>query len=229
MDEILIFDNRSFLLHLWNTFQETYDLYEIFFSKTKTKNRNFVMILYMLSISFDFFLNAFFYSDNLIEIRNENGVKNKFDKETWLYVIQNELTKAIISFIISNILVWIVELIVEIPESYLRKYNEDLLSGDPLFIKSSCIWIENMMKIRYNFAIFITICCHLMSWYFITAFCSVYNDSSSAWLLGSLLSLIINEVISIGLIITHSVIRITTRKFPNKMNRFFYKAAIYFL
>jgi len=229
MDEILIFDNRTFLSYFWSAFKKKNEIYGIFFSISKKKSRITSIILYLLGVNFDFFLNAFFYSDNLITKRNNVDLKNSVSTNTLSYVINNELTKLVLSSVVSVILVMILEALTEIPSSYIRKYNEDLLSQDPLFIKSSVLWMRSNMLPNKIIGCVIALSAFLVSWYYMMAFSAVYPSSSGAWISGSIISFIINEIISLGIIIFHTLVRTLAKYNTTNFTRKTYELTLKFL
>jgi hypothetical protein len=130
-------------------------------------------------------------------------------------VLQTQIWKSIYSAILSNVLIFILFKFSEIPAPLKRKYNEDLLSNDPLFIKSSVIWIEKMMFPTYVAISVICVSTYLLCWYYVMAFCAVYMQSSVNWIYGSLTSLIMDVfVTSNTMIIVQSIVREFAKKYP---------------
>lgn len=73
------------------------------------------------------------------------------------------------------------------------------------------------MKCRYiTYTSIITII-HLICWYFVMAFCSVYINSNVGWVYGALISFTLEVfVMRPGLCVMKGLLRWLVQKYPNK-------------
>lgn len=85
------------------------------------------------------------------------------------------------------------------------------------------------MRGRYSIVLIIGICAHIFSWYFITAFCSVYSSSGRSMLYGTVVSMIIDFLVNYGKILGHGIIRQAAKLKPHEVTKKIYTLAINFL
>lgn len=80
-----------------------------------------------------------------------------------------------------------------VPKSIYNEYNLMILNKDTKEIDHS--FIVRKMRIRYIIVIFFSLVFHLIAWYYVIVFCSVYTKSSVSWVCGGIISIIIKMLI----------------------------------
>ena len=83
------------------------------------------------------------------------------------------------------------------------------------------------MKIRYILWIVIFSTVHFVCWYFVTAFCAVFIHSNKEWLVGSIVSVIIDVFLMKPIFsISRTLLRLLAIEFPN---RYYFNLDLQFL
>lgn len=137
------------------------------FVEEMNKIRNISIAFFILRISTDLTFNAFFYSDSYISNVYHEGYN-------FIYEIPKVLLSSLMSIVISFFL--------QLLETDLHN-EEDNTKG-----KENKKELVNKVK-RKNIVIFVIIFMLIfLCWYFITAFCGVYQNSQYNWLYGALTS-----------------------------------------
>lgn len=125
----------------------------------------------------------------------------------------------------------ILQSVVEIKQTYLRKYNEILMSNNPKLIKACVRWLHYKMQNVYYTVAIIGFFLQLFCWYYVIAFCAIYTKSSVNWFLGGLTTLIIDLIIMAHVyIILHCIFRYLAKKwYLNKYYLKLYELSINYL
>ena len=63
------------------------------------------------------------------------------------------------------------------------------------------------MRLRYFVLLTATFCFHIIAWYYVTAFCSVYITSGTTWIYGGIISLLIGYITELLFFMCHIIIR----------------------
>jgi hypothetical protein len=186
---LLEHDDRSYLIYLWDLVKTKHSLISLFIpSILKSNSVNFILLC--IGISLNFGLNAFFYNDEFIEQRNfAAGSENT---TSFSYTVQHELSKSIFSFIIGAIPMMVIRFIAKPSLKSQRIVNEYVMSRNKPYIKQGARKYCISMLPRNTIALGLGIILHLICWYYVTAFCAVYVNSSQNWIYGGVLSLIID-------------------------------------
>ncbi len=66
----------------------------------------------------------------------------------------------------------------------------------------------------------------LVSWYYMMAFSAVYPNSSGAWISGSIISFVINELVSLGIILFHTSVRTLAKYNTTNLTRKTYELTL---
>jgi hypothetical protein len=157
--------------------------------------KRFLSIIFTLS--FEFSLNALFYSTSYIneefDYKNENGS----DSITLIFIVINQFSKSFWPIIISILSNIILNLIVYIPKHVNDELNSYLLSkndyqnqstADFSFLLTGNRIFQRKMKIRYVIWTGLICIIHFYSWYFVISFCSIYINSNKTWMIGAFIS-----------------------------------------
>lgn len=74
--EVIKYDNRSYLKYAWDVLMRTYVIFYTFLSDSIIRPRSLMILLFFLSISTQFALNALLYTDDDIDQRNQDYYKS---------------------------------------------------------------------------------------------------------------------------------------------------------
>ena len=211
--QALKYDNRKFLVYYWDRVRFSHYIIHALFVDRNEIPVTMRLISLLFFISFQFALNAVFYSDDYISEKNDlNSSLNDVE-----YVIVYQLSKSIWSAIISSIPILILNPLLSVPQDVYRDYNEGLLDRDPQSANIHCKNFYKSMLWRYTVYIILVLIFHLLSWYYVTAFCGVYIKSSINWFIGGIISLLIQFIISQPLLpLIRTTIRALAKKYQNK-------------
>ena len=209
-DKALVYDKRTFFQYYWSLLKKD-NL--ILFTFLPTNDYNLIslkMTLFILSISLETTINAFFFTDETMhQIHQNNG---EFDL---IYQIPQILYSSIISTILNSLL----QKLALSEDSFLtlkRIKNYDKVVKD----------YENIRKcLIVKFIIFIVISFILMlfCWYYISIFCAVYINTQSILLKDILLSLLLSMIYPFGLCLLPGLCRIPALQAENKDKKCLYK------
>ena len=154
------------------------------------------LIGFLLNISLFLVLNAMFYDDNYISDRYDKINANNFG-----YIIENELPKSVYASLISLVVGFLINY-----ATSSRKRFETLMKKEKdhkKFLRESNKIISSMKKKLITFVIIGTVLIAFF-WYYISAFCDVYQKTQIPWLVGSLITFVFCIVMQsiLALIIT---------------------------
>lgn len=159
--------------------------------------KNVSISLLILGTECDFAINAFFYSDDYITNSSENGGKYDF-----LYSITKIIYSTLIGVLISLLCGMFSVNLSEDPKS--KSPRKDAEERKMLQISKMKITLTIFYIIVMLFSIFF--------WYFVSAFCGVYQKSQKKWILDSLSSFGISMFIPFLLSFVVTLTRILSLK-----------------
>ena len=154
---------------------------------------------YPLFINISFFVfnlvvifgsNALFYSENIIEKRIMNSKRN-----TFIYALNKEPIKIILSLLLSMICMLIVRAIIIIPRIQNKKLYEYIKSHE---IKEGLQEEKTQLKNFFFRRIIISIFMNVFSiflFYYVIVFCSLYRNTQLNWFISGIWCLLIEWVI----------------------------------
>lgn len=190
--QALKYDQRSNWQYFWDRLKFVHYFIHAFLVERNQIPQVLRIAAFGFFISFQFALNAIFFSDSYISEKNDRGaVENDFS-----YTIRYQLSKSIWSAIIGSIPIILLNPLLKVPDNIYKEYNEGLLEYEPEKANKSLNTFYARMLWRYIIYTIIAIILHLLSWYYVTVFCSVYTKSSRNWLYGGIISLVIQLVVS---------------------------------
>lgn len=215
----IYYDKRSFLQYYWDRLKFTHLIISAFFVKRNSIPMTVRIIALVFFISFQFALNAIFFSDSYISERNNlTEIDNNF-----AYTLAYQLGKSIWSLIIGSIPIFIMKPLLIIPKSIYKEYNLGLLEYDQEKADQAISTLYKKMMWRYALYTIIAILIHFWAWYYVTCFCGVYIKSSINWLYGGIITLVIKFLISQPILpLIRTIIRAITHRYSNKFWRFCY-------
>ena len=230
-EDAIIYDKRSFWrLYLICLFAKE-NILSTFFLNCPLELKSMRLILFIFSYSCDFALNTIFYfSEKISDKYNYNG-KNIF----WFNLLNN-LTISFMSFIISFIIVVIIQMFTSSKDNFedIFREEEKKLKKNKAYKVSNEIKLkmaEKILKIKRNLKckIIIFICIEiflmLFFYYFVTAFCEVYKKTQISWLIDCFISFLISFPVEFVLALVICFIYVIAIKYKIKC---LYKIAMIF-
>jgi len=152
-----------------STYQTLIDTHLFISAYFPTKNNSIprlvrIVLLYLV-LSVDFFFNAVFYTDDMIQQRNYYYPYQDTFWDVIIYQIGKSVSAMLISFAL-----WVI----------------------CAMIFGCCSGKETSRKIAFvGLTIFATLM-HIFDWYYITTFCGVYRKTQIGWLYGGLLTFLVS-------------------------------------
>ena len=187
-------DSRSFLLMYFNLIGEKVLLIKCFIVNSLFELKSINLFIFLLYISFIFTLNVLFYDENIISEKYQKdkiSLKSNIKKITYSSLFTFIITKIIIKLSdYKTILNYIIY------EFYGSKYFNEIMKK-----KIVC------SKIKLKLFLFITLLINFWLLYFISAFCSLYQNTQLSLFIGGIINLLILMFISLFFCFLNSSMR----------------------
>ena len=182
-EEALATDKRNiFQMYLAFLFQN-HIIFNTFFAEIYLELRNIKIGFFIFGLEISFFLNAIFYTDKYIsDTYHNNGVLNFF----------SSLPKAIYSFIVTTILSLLLKMLSNSKKQLIKIIEEK--DKNPNYIKDVESELNKLHKKLYIYFILVFIL-GIAFTYYCSAFCAVYINSQTFWLIGCLESFALDLLI----------------------------------
>ena len=159
--------------------------------------------LFIFKLSLYFTINTFFFNDSILHIIYENDRKKQL-----IYSLLNILYSTVISSFITLIIKFLALSDKEILELKNYKNRKNALNKSQILIKK--------LIIRFYIYFIMSFILLIFFWYFISAFCVVYNNSQISLILNAFSSFIISLIYPFGLYLLPGMFRITALRSKNK-------------
>ena len=211
VNQVLVYDKRSYKQYYWDGVQFSHMVLNAFYVDRNMVPAPMRVISLCFFISFQFALNAIFFSDSYISEKNNlDHIMNNFS-----FTIVYQLSKSIWSVILGSIPIIMLNPLLKVPESIYKDYNNGLLDYDQESAKKSYYIFLKKMCWRYTLYCFFALLLHFLSWYYVTVFCSVYIKSSINWFYGGLITLFTKFCITAPLL---PMIKLSARYFARRFD-----------
>ena len=231
-DEAVLYEKRSIwrLYYIYLLSKE--DILNTFFFEIPFQLQQLRICMFIFNYSIDIALNAFFYlSDNISDRYHYSGA-NKY-----LFTLINNLTITLISTIVTMILVKFLDSLIqsndklqtifENEENELKNKEGYEVSEERKKVIEK--YVKNIIKcLKIKIAVFFIAEFLIMFffWYYVTAFCHVYHNTQSSWIIDCLVSfvykIVINAAVALGLTITYIISVKYKLKWLYKISMFMY-------
>ena len=202
----ILIDNRNFCDKFRCEIKENCIIIIIFF-RNDIMFKQIRLSLFILSCTLDFFFNALFYSEIFLQQRYEQ------DKLITLLI---DYPKEIFACLSSQFIVKLIELLME--DKALSLFLNRIASQNKNYLKGVIYLLKRYEK---RFYIYITIGYLILgiTWYYTSAFCTVYQNSQMKLLYDTLESLVLNLILPYPI----SFLSVTFRHLAiKKLNKFFF-------
>ena len=194
-EEAIKYDYRSICLIYYIILLSKQAIFHAFLFKSPLEVFSLRLCLLIFIYSSDLALNAFFYLDDKI------SEKYQYAKNFFLFAFSNNITVILLSTFIGFLFM---TLFTNLSNSsndirnIFRKEEEKLIANKKYNVsdkrkKEILIEIEKVLtkfKIKMIILIIIEFSLMLFFWYYVTAFCHVYNKTQYSWLFDSFLSIL---------------------------------------
>ena len=172
------------------------------------------IILFIISFSLYFTINGFFFSDDTMDkIYEDNGAFN----------IIYQLPQIFYSSLISTVINMILKLL-SLSEKQIIEIKRE---RDPEKSKEMALKSKKMLNIKLLIFIILSIIFMLFFWYFISCFCSVYQNTQLALIEDTLLSFFLSMLYPFVIYLFPGFFRIPALRAPNKNKKYMYKISTY--
>ena len=209
-EEAIIIDKRTFCQYYFSLLKREHLIVFTFYTKDDYNLPQIKILLFLVSFSLFFTINAFFFSDGTMDqIYEDNGVFN------FIYQLPQILYSSLISSIINIILRKLAISEGQILDLKKEKDNEKK--------KQKLKSIKNILKIKLIIFLVFSSLLMLFFWYFISCFCAAYKNTQIILIEDTLISFITSMMYPIGLKLLPGMVRIPALKAPNKDKKYNYK------
>ena len=201
--QALEIDKRNIFLMYLSLLKLKIDIIQLLFYPEEFSHLSLTLSIYYLDFLFDFFMNAFLYTDDIVSEKYHNNTLNLY---TSLFL---SLTSNLVSNICTSIINKIVtynEYLDELIKNNTRKKNY-LLIFTKLF---------NIIQIKISIFFFISFIISNFSIYYIIIFCQIYKKSQKSLLENCLMGMLESLCYSVGVSFIICFLRYFSLKFRNK-------------
>ena len=209
-DLALIVDKRSYFQYYWSLLKKKQLILFTFVPSNDYNLLSIKILLFLISFSLYFTINAFFFSDDTMhKIHEDNG------KFNIIYQIPQILYSSIISVIINMILKQL-----SLSEKNIIKLKQEndikKIVNTAKKIKT-CILIKTIIYFLLN-CIFL-----IFFWYFISCFCAVYKNTQIILIKDTFFSFGLSMLYPFGLNLLAGFFRIPALRAKNRDKKFLYQ------
>ena len=191
---------RPFSYVLCLRIKQFHPIYILFIEKSKTRIKYIYIEYYLFMVILMFFFNSLFYSDKYITHRYHNG-----------YNFFYHIPKSLLSFCTGYFIAIISKLcIISFPEE--EEVDKEVKNGNKDYKLNMIQKIESLNSLFFLLVLLIS----SFSWYYISAFCGVYQKSQLYLIYGTLFSCIFIFVFPCITALVATVIRKLSFHFKNE-------------
>jgi hypothetical protein len=193
-DEAIIYEQRSYLRIFFIYLISKENLLNLIFFNPPLELKPLRFCIFIFNYTCDLALNALFYlSQNISDKYHYSGPNRIF------FSLINNLTKSIASTIVGYILLFIFTSLSQSRDTIIKIFRtqDNLLKKDKTYkvddetkikISNEIEKILKCLKIKIICFVIFELLLSLFFFYYVTAFCHVYNSTQTSWLLDSLTS-----------------------------------------
>ena len=211
-DEAIKYDDRSFFRIFFIFLISKNNLLNIIYFNPPLELKPLRICVFIFDYACDLALNALFYLSKNISDKYHYEGPNRL-----LFSLINNLTKSLVSTITSFILLTFFQTLTQSTENITKLFRdqEDLLKKDKTYkvnddtkikIENDIKKILKCLKIKIIIFVIFEFLFLLFFFYYVTAFCTVYKNTQSSWILDSISSYLLSYIISLGMSLIMSII-----------------------
>ena len=213
-EKALIIDKRTFCQIYFSLLKRGHLILFTFIINDDYNLYQIKILLFIVSFSLFFTINASFFSDNIMDkIYDDNNVFN--------FVFQ--LPQIIYSSLISNIIEIILKKLSISEEQILDMKKEKDIEKS----RKKANNIKNRLKIKLIIFLVISSLFMLFFWYFISCFCSVYKNTQVILIENTLISFVVSMIYPFGFKLIPVILRVSSLRAPKKDQKYNYKISLF--
>ena len=212
--DALKYDKRTYFEYYCALLKKKHLILFTFFSKNDYNIFTLKIILFILSISLYFTVNALFFDDGTMH----NIYKSPINKS-----ILTQIPKIVYSTLISLVINLIIKILCLSDKEILKL--KKIKNKEEAMI--SAIDTIKRLKIRFSIFFIITYILMIMFWYYLSAFCAVYKNTSKILIYNTLISFGLSMVYPFGLNLIPGIFRIKALKDKRKSKSCIYTFSIF--
>ena len=206
----IVIDKRSFLQYYYSLLKRDHLIIFTFITVDDYNLREIKILLFIVSFSLYFTINAFFFSDETMDnIYEDNGIFNFIFQLP--QIIYSSLITSVLNIILQKLAISEAQILDMKKEKDLEKFK----------IKSKNIKIN--LKIKLIIFLVLSIILMIFFWYFISCFCAVFSNTQLILIEDTLISFLLSMIYPFGLKLLPGFFRIAALRAPNKDQKCKYK------
>lgn len=178
-EDAKIYDNRSIFAFYCNILINTLSFTSSCSSLSPLEPVQIRLIGLLLILTFYIVINALFYDEEYVSKRYN------FKETGFMYIIRNELEKSVYASICTCVVGFLIDYATSFRKRFEKIFNEKRTERE--YIQQSSEAIKKM-KIRIWIFYVDVLILMLMFWYYVSAFCSVYQNNKAPLLEGCLIT-----------------------------------------
>ena len=212
-ENAIIVDKRTFWQFYFSLLKRGQLIIFTFITRDDYNLPQIKILLFIVSFSLYFTINAFFFSDDTMDkIYEDNGIFN--------FVFQ--LPQIIYSSLISSVINIILGKL-SITESQILEMKKE---KDMEKFKEKANKIKKKLKIKLIIFFVLSSVLMLIFWYFISCFCSVYENTQIILIEDTAISFLLSMMYPFGIKLLPGIFRIQALRAPKKDQKYKYKISL---
>ena len=213
-EKTLIIDKRTYCQYYISLIKKKQLILFTFLPSNDYNLMPIKIILFIVSFSLYFTINGFFFSDDTMnKIYEDNGAYD------FIYQLPQIFYSSLISTAINMILN-----ILSLSEKQIIAIKKE---KDPEKSKEMAKKTKKTLNIKLIIFIALSILLMLFFWYFISCFCSVYQNTQLTLIKDTLISFFLSMLYPFALYLIPGILRIPALRTPNKDKKYKYKISTY--
>jgi hypothetical protein len=206
----IIIDKRTYFQYYWSLLKKKHLIVFCFFPSNDYNILIIKISFFIIAFSLYITISGFFFSDETMHKVYENNGKFNF-----VYQIPQIIYSSLISTIIHHLLKFL-----SLSEKSILKLKKENNKRSSINGKSD--YIQKCLKIKLFLYFFFGLLLMLFFWYFISAFCAVYQNTQTVLLKSTLLSFLFSMIYPFGYVLLPGILRIPALRAKNQDQEFIY-------
>ena len=206
----IIIDKRTYFQYYWSLLKKKHLILFCFFPSNDYNILIIKISFFIIAFSLYITISGFFFSDETMHKVYENNGKFNF-----VYQIPQIIYSSLISTIIHHLLKFL-----SLSEKSILKLKKENNKRSSINGKSD--YIQKCLKIKLFLYFFFGLLLMLFFWYFISAFCAVYQNTQTVLLKSTLLSFLFSMIYPFGYVLLPGILRIPALRAKNQDQEFIY-------
>ena len=209
----IVIDKRTFWQYYFSLLKRGHLIIFTFITIDDYNLREIKILLFIVSFSLYFFINAFFFTDETMDnIYEDNGIFN------FLF----QLPQIIYSSLVTSVLNIILKSLAISEEKIFDMKKEK----DSEKFKQKAKSLKRNLKIKLIIFLILSSLLMLLFWYFISCFCAAFTNTQLILIEDTLISFILSMIYPFGLKLLPGFMRIPALRANNKDNKCLYKISL---